>query len=419
VEIHTSDSDTPRSEPSAEGQATTAGRRPPWIAIAIGLSSGLVLIVVGGRVGNATHLGKLLQFLGKLSIAAIIGGSVVHSLLLGRLGAERVLRLYFRLVTIGLSLSVALLVGEFALRIVYRDITTTSDFTSWFTSRWLRHSPPQQNSLGFREREITAQPPPGVYRIAFIGDSFAYGQGIAEVDRMSNVLEIELNAQGGAYEVLNFGVPGAETKEQLVTLRDVVHPLQPHAVVQQWFTNDIHDNTAWRQPRPIRLIPSDFVSGVLHRHSALYYLANNQWRTWQYSHGIMPPAHEQDVARYSDPDGPAWRAARQRQIEFIETCTENQIQLCVVLFPQLVDSLGPEYPLNFLLDRMVALLEEKKVGFVDLRAAFSHTQPISDLWVKQLDWHPNARANRIAVGALVDVQASAWETDRRQRVQRQ
>src|SRR5437764_1246115 len=76
----------------------------------------------------------------------------------------------------------------------------------------------RSNSLGFRDREVPPKSPDR-YRIAVIGDSFAWGQGVEERDRFSNLLEEFL---GPRYEVFNFGRPGNNMPEHLEMLRHVV-----------------------------------------------------------------------------------------------------------------------------------------------------------------------------------------------------
>jgi hypothetical protein len=63
------------------------------------------------------------------------------------------------------------------------------------------------NSRGLRDDEYSLKKPPGVYRIAVVGDSFSMGSGVRIEDTYHSRLERRLNASGdNAYEVINFGV---------------------------------------------------------------------------------------------------------------------------------------------------------------------------------------------------------------------
>jgi hypothetical protein len=77
-----------------------------------------------------------------------------------------------------MSTLVALVASELLVRYLFRDITTTGRNSGYFSDRYWATHPPRRNSLGFREREFDSVPTPGTFRIALVGDSFTYGQGI-------------------------------------------------------------------------------------------------------------------------------------------------------------------------------------------------------------------------------------------------
>ncbi len=104
------------------------------------------------------------------------------------------------------------------------------------------------NKHGMRDdREIGKEKPSGVYRIAVLGDSFAEAFQIDVKDSFWRVLENKLNActafGGKKVEVLNFGVSGYSTTQELLALRSTVWNFQPDMVLLALFTgNDIRDN---------------------------------------------------------------------------------------------------------------------------------------------------------------------------------
>lgn len=66
----------------------------------------------------------------------------------------------------------------------------------------------ETNSHGLRMREIPAEKPPGVFRIACLGDSCTFGWMVPEETCYPRMLETLLREEGRNVEVLNFGVPG-------------------------------------------------------------------------------------------------------------------------------------------------------------------------------------------------------------------
>ena len=83
---------------------------------------------------------------------------------------------------------------------------------------WLWRLEPMEhgaNEYGYRGPARAPEKPEGVFRIAALGDSFVYGQGVPANDAVSAQLERKLSDQLPGVEVLNFGVPGYNMEEYL------------------------------------------------------------------------------------------------------------------------------------------------------------------------------------------------------------
>ena len=103
------------------------------------------------------------------------------------------------------------------------------------------------NSDGLRDREYARRKPPNTLRIAVLGDSYAEALQVAEEDGFTSVVERRLGgcpALGGrAVEVINFGVSGYSTAQELLTLRRKVWAYEPDVVLLMVTTNnDVTDN---------------------------------------------------------------------------------------------------------------------------------------------------------------------------------
>ncbi len=104
------------------------------------------------------------------------------------------------------------------------------------------------NSRGFRDHERSTAKPPGTLRIAVLGDSFTEARQVAFEATFCSVIEQELQrrrwAGGRTIEVLNFGVSGYGTTQQLLTLQHRVWTYDPDIVLLAFYTgNDISDNS--------------------------------------------------------------------------------------------------------------------------------------------------------------------------------
>ena len=100
------------------------------------------------------------------------------------------------------------------------------------------------NSLGFRaDREFPFAKPDGVFRIVGLGDSFTFGYGVEAKDTYLARVEQLLREQGRNVEVINMGVSGAGSAEELILLNELGLKFDPDLVILGYCTNDIADNT--------------------------------------------------------------------------------------------------------------------------------------------------------------------------------
>ena len=98
----------------------------------------------------------------------------------------------------------------------------------------------QHNAAGFRGDEAATAKPDGRWRIAVLGDSVTYGLHVQAAEAYPNVLQQELTAAGtGPVEVLNFGVPGYSTYQELTLLKTKVLDYDPDLVILTFTTDDV------------------------------------------------------------------------------------------------------------------------------------------------------------------------------------
>ena len=82
----------------------------------------------------------------------------------------------------------------------------------------------RHNSMGFRGPEFDLKKKPGVRRIVTMGASTTYCTGVSEGQTWPELLQQEL---GSGYEVINLGVPGYGTIENLIQTALLISDLSP------------------------------------------------------------------------------------------------------------------------------------------------------------------------------------------------
>jgi hypothetical protein len=104
------------------------------------------------------------------------------------------------------------------------------------------------NSGGFRGPEIPTPKPRGTVRIAVLGDSFTEAMHVLYKESFCAVIERGLarcSHSGQPVQVLDFGVSGYGTGQELLTLRHQAWRYAPDVVILAFFAgNDVSDNSA-------------------------------------------------------------------------------------------------------------------------------------------------------------------------------
>lgn len=104
------------------------------------------------------------------------------------------------------------------------------------------------NSAGFRDREHALDKPEGTYRIAVLGDSYSEAMQVPMHSAYWAQLPARLAAcsfqRAREIEVLNFGVAGFGTAQQLLVLESVALRYRPDLVLLQFTNgNDVRNNS--------------------------------------------------------------------------------------------------------------------------------------------------------------------------------
>jgi hypothetical protein len=307
-----------------------------------------------------------------------------------------------RIVFVVAVLAIALVAAEYAMRFVFRNAHSSGRAGDFVATRG---GGPAivTNHLGFREREIPPKDP-ARYRIAVVGDSFTWGQGIEVGERYSNLLG---DALGAGYEVYNFGRPGDDMPEHLDAL-DKALSISPDFVLLQIYINDF-ETTAMHRPHPYPLLPAS-LDRDLEGSSVLYDLMNQQWAALQPMLGIVDSYPQYMARNLLDPNGPNSRLAFGMLNQFIDRAERAGAATGTVTFPA-PDAMGPhgsKYPFGYLHERVTMTCTDHRLRCLDLLPAFSTIADPRTMWVSPFDAHPNAMANKRAAQEILARFAPVW-----------
>jgi hypothetical protein len=145
-----------------------------------------------------------------------------------------------RVLIVALSVAVALTALEVAVRLYGRFTNQPRGMTfdrelGWrplphvrkIGAVWGVSRPASTNSYGWRDSEHTYEKAPGVRRVVAIGDSFTFGTDVDDGERFSDLLDRRFSH----LEVINLGVAGYGTDQELRLLETVGFRFQPDIVI--------------------------------------------------------------------------------------------------------------------------------------------------------------------------------------------
>jgi len=257
-------------------------------------------------------------------------------------------------------------------------------------------APVTTNAAGFRGPAIAATKPAGVERIVGIGDSFMFGQGVA--DHETHLARLEAR-RGGSVETANLAVPGYNAAMEVETLLEKGLRLRPDIVVIEFIGNDLDlPNFIAAEPQVLSLrrwFLADFVAQRLRsrRRAAGNGLVDAPRDTWdgekyRSDPDSVPPAYRDLVG---------WPAVERAYRTLHAASVEHGFRLVLLRWDSIADE-----------RRLVALAES--LGFVVLNLSPLVETRARELgypsWIEsplvlsQRDNHPSAMAHDLVSEAV-------------------
>ena len=261
-----------------------------------------------------------------------------------------------------ISVSIALLGGELVLRYVLKawPFEPGLYFPEYLTAkdlplRW-RFSPAGgRNSLGLRNREIGPKAPDS-YRILFLGDSLIWSGETRSAELYTEVLERRLNVLKPALksiEIINAGVPGYTTYQELEFLRLYGLAMQPDWVILGFVFNDLYcpylhkptrNNLLGREPNARRFrFDTERFPGIFFKRSYLAHeLVYRIEILWQRVSQRPEFPFEQREDFYLAWKDYAWETSRELLKEMRSVLDAHGMAFSIVVFP-VSDQVNEQY----------------------------------------------------------------------------
>lgn len=248
------------------------------------------------------------------------------------------------------------------------------------------------NRHGHRGPDFARRPREGVRRIALLGDSFAFGEGVAFEATMGEALERALSREDAPVEVLNLGVSAWSTHNEVAYLRQGALDFEPDLVLLVYVLNDAGYEVGldlWNRFRES-------------------YEADGWWRrSWLVSWIRTRVARERAGRAYVEELVASARKHRDRWDRSLRGLSEARelvaargARFAVVVFPFLF-RLDAGHPFAELHELVVEHCRAEGIPVLDLLPSFLG-RDYAELWVHPADQHPNEIAHAVAGRAMAE-----------------
>ena len=320
--------------------------------------------------------------------------------------------LIYNLLLITLSLFFCFLIAEIILRII--DPKQPKGTTYGYKLRY--------NSLGFRDRDYLIPKSVNKYRIVVLGDSFTWGLGVDENDTIPKLLESDLQEFSSNIEVINCGIEGTNTVQQLNIFKQRAIKYDPDLVLLIYYLNDIdfipklanryYDSSMYSN------YLLTFNSGNAYGNSIRRFISKVQIHSYFVSYlvprigallrkfGVLDIAGFRYATAYNRMfdgfiDGnPGWEESKRALREIIIACNKNKNRFILAIYPPLVDL--NNYPGKKAHLAIANYCKSLGITSIDLLQSLENKNPVK-LRVNYKDPHPNAVANKLVTMQILTV----------------
>jgi lysophospholipase L1-like esterase len=253
------------------------------------------------------------------------------------------------------------------------------------------------NLQGRRDAEVLLAKPANTTRIALLGDSVAFGARVMVQDDFASLMQATLNAESTSrhYEVLNFGVSGYSTWQELSVFNEKALPYQPDVAILAFVMNDLVDNNQASRLGFLDMTRAQGVAQWLREHSAFYRFLREQVLS------VEARMVLQDPCANADPNF-CWDNTRRLLDQMDDATRKAGVPLVIVVFPTHQQISDPDPALDARYQEILAAYaRERGIPLVDLLPAFrAEGGQDTELYVD--DYHPNERGHVLTARVILE-----------------
>ena len=243
------------------------------------------------------------------------------------------------------------------------------------------------NSNGFRGKATNYNNSKSLQRVVFLGDSFTMGIGVRDQDTFPAQLEKLLLMKDKEVEILNFGISGTNTQEQVELLEKQVLKYRPDSTIITLFLNDTNSGST------VQFFSEPLILFKVRKHLRFMHMSLNVIEK-TFLNNFMIKYYKDSFKENS----PGWKSVQTQLLRAKSLLNASHSKFAVVIYPVLYN-LDENYPFVSIHNKIVDFCTKNKIEVIDLLPAFLGKQD-QELWVHAVDQHPNEKAHKLAAAYL-------------------
>lgn len=254
-----------------------------------------------------------------------------------------------------------------------------------------------EERLGTVDAAVALEKPDHAFRIAVVGDSFSYGQNLQFDDTFSKRMErwLNLNRGDGRAQVLNFGVSGFSTRDEVASVRFALR-YHPDLLLLQVTLND-------PALKPFR---EQFRSKPEDPDATLWDRLRGVWRTLNFVDMRLRNTRstnfyvEYHRGLFERPE--TWNSFVKAAEEIKALGESQKVKVIAVVFPMFSFPFDERYPFHDIHAKLQQFFASQQLLMLDLLPAFRGIPPDRLQVLPGEDGHPNEIAHRIAAEKILE-----------------
>jgi len=257
------------------------------------------------------------------------------------------------------------------------------------------------NEKRLRGKEYAYEKPKDTYRILMLGDSYLFGWGLQWKDTLTVRLEGLLNnnpiEKDKTYEVINAGVYGYNTIQELELLKKEGLKYKPDIVFLYFVMNDIEPQ--WNAPRHPRYEYeyckfwfSDHLIRRINDHVA------KVTKTSDPKFAVYRNRHSTLYLRAFDKETYKWKSCKRAILNLATLLKNRKIDFYVFVVPSFAQDFE-EYRFYRIHSEIKKLCDDNDIKVIDLHGLFSDKKS-DEFRISAEETHPNENANDIIANKI-------------------